>query len=900
MMKGIWHILNERERTAFRAVTAFLDKRFEERLTIDWALKLKQTEKVKRWAVLDLLNSPRTKIKEPWRSAWRFIEESWGNPINEDTVLDVHDVKHRISMGERSGSLINAIVNLVAPKLEIKPFSELHLSFQKPPKVPKKVEDLFFMSLKSGRTISPELLKLQDLSDLNFLKSLSHSLEVAVSNGLNIARRIGWDGKTFLRLGQLNRVYYEIKPGENEPDEFNEGIAPSVKLLYSAVSRIAEIDIATALEFVIRWKKIDSPVHLRLWAAFARDSRIINCREVASFLLSTDKRLFWNDNFPEIAELRSVRFNEFELSDKTALVRRIRQGPPRNIWPSKADSDKVEKARHYCVLRELKRIDVTGASLPESDKEWLNSEIVESPELVRMTSVDYDFPGAPIVNWATPSTDVRYDIITGVERLKKLEAALSSDRWLDSQTRSAQGWIDYPESSLQVIGDLETLEDGGGSFGRVWERLGWSHSPPAEEKSDKNYLIEATRVLDLLRKLNKSTVRQAIKGISHWLYVWKKQVIILPEGLNVWLKVWTIAIEVINSEKPAQDENETCRKGIIEAPDDNEISGLDTLNTPVGKLVSVFLAACPSVKPGETPFAENSIHTQMRHEVSAAIGPAGLIVKYRLIEQFRYFLKADFDWTKDNLVPPLLQTNDEALFLWRAVAHQTLFSEELKLIGEAMSLRALDQKLSREIRRSLVFSLVVECLHAYREKRNPVVDIIRVQQTIRSLDDEVRAYAAEAIRRFLRDVSRSRNLKISSAELFRTAVKPFLERVWPQERSLATPGVSKALADIPAIVKDAFAEAVDTIERFLVPFDCWSLHDYGLYGEEEDEPKLSIISDFEKASAFLKLLDLTIGKYEGSVIPHDLSQALNQIGKINPNLTNNHVFRRLATLARRS
>lgn len=74
---------------------------------------------------------------------------------------------------------------------------------------------------------------------------------------------------------------------------------------------------------------------------------------------------------------------------------------------------------------------------------------------------------------------------------------------------------------------------------------------------------------------------------------------------------------------------------------------------------------------------------------------------------------------------------------------------------------------------------------------------------------------------------------------------------------------------------------------------------YGLYGEEDDKPKLSTIDNPEKAAAFLRLLDLTIGSAEGSVIPHDLADALDQVRRVAPNLEENQVFRRLATAARR-
>jgi len=226
----------------------------------------------------------------------------------------------------------------------------------------------------------------------------------------------------------------------------------------------------------------------------------------------------------------------------------------------------------------------------------------------------------------------------------------------------------------------------------------------------------------------------------------------------------------------------------------------------------------------------------------------------------------------------------------------------LKIIGGPMTERATDQRLSRENRRSLISSLVIECLHAFREKRDPAVPYPRIQQMIRLIDDEVRAYGAETIRLFIQGVSTSREggpPSPSPEQLFRSAAAPFLLQVWPQERSLATPGVSQALADLPATAREAFAEAVDAIERFLVPFECWSILEYGLYGEKDDKPKLSTIDNHEKAAAFLRLLDSTIGTSEGAVVPYDLAEALDQVRKIVPNLAENQVFRRLATAARR-
>jgi hypothetical protein len=171
---------------------------------------------------------------------------------------------------------------------------------------------------------------------------------------------------------------------------------------------------------------------------------------------------------------------------------------------------------------------------------------------------------------------------------------------------------------------------------------------------------------------------------------------------------------------------------------------------------------------------------------------------------------------------------------------------------------------------------------------------------IRSVADEVRAYAAEAVQRFVIDLSsRKADSFILAETLFEKSVRPFLREVWPQERSLATPGVARALADLPASCGASFVPAVNLVERFLVPFDCWSMVQYGLYGAEDGKSKLSKIDDEQKAEALLRLIDNTVGIADGSVVPNDLSSALEQIQKVAPGLEVDPRFRRLATLSRR-
>lgn len=902
---------DDRERATLRSVVVFLESRLAEQETIEWALRLTSVQRIERLAVDQVLNWSRITLpEEPWGRAWRLIEKSWTEERPVDRGAGIFSVRKRLLAGERSSSLVAALVALIEPHLKVEAIDSWRWQFIKRPKRPKTIDHLLSASLTSGELIDLSALQLEKLSDIAFLTSLESALEAAVNRGIEIARDLGWDGKrAFWRLGFLNRIYYtqpNKRSADQEPDAHHRGIAPSVKLLSAVVARIADIDAAFALPVIARWRLTQSPIYTRLWAAMARRKDLVEAKTVAAFLLELEARQFWDVGaFPEVAELRAVRFRDMDAKDQSQIANRIRKGPPRDFWPKKMDASKLQDARLFWTLRELKRITIAGGVLPQKIASWLDDQISRFSELSAMTS-DEGFPEGATVRTAVSNPDERFDSINGLVRLKALEAALSQSTggWDDPADR-ANAWMTTAGNAVLVLDDLEKSDDR--NFPRVWDRFGWAHrqEQTAPTQILPDYLqTQASRVLGLLQVLPEKVLIAAIEGISGWLDTWRKQVAASPIGHAVWLRIWPIAVDATNSQR-ATDDVDLSVSG-QRADKREEPTDLDTLNTPAGRLVGVFLEACPALQDRANPFVSGSSLRQMRDAAIDAPGRSRLIVQHRLIESLPDFLNADQEWTHARLIAPLLQDDGGTLALWRAIARRTHFTEVLKIIGPAMAERAADMRLGRDTRRMLVFSLVVECLHAFRENRTAAVPNARIQQMLRSIDDETRASSANAVQQFVRELSQEaagKTSDLSAAELFRTAAAPFLESVWPQERSLATPGVSKAFADLPATSREAFPEAVEAVERFLVPFDCWSMVDYGLYGDEGQDvskkPKLELIDDKAKARGLLRLLDLTVSTVEGAVIPHDLTDALDQIRSCDRALAETSEFKRLATAARR-
>ena len=916
-MTPTWTTLGGDDRAAFWAAVDFLKHRLSESETIEWALHLRPDQRIERMAISHLLDSTTGPVleelqKDPWATAWRLIQENWSRvAIGEHDSPHLFDIGIRLHAGDRSGPIVTSIVNLVAPRLKVEPIDSFTWRFIKKPRRPKKVEHLLSASLTSGHLLDLDHLRLSELIDTSFLVTLANALEAAVNHGLDVARRIGWNGISDIwQLGPMYRVRYARYPHEDgrqrEPDAAHRGIAPSVKLLHAVVTRLGELEPETARQFVKRWRLSGSPVHIRLWSEPTLNCRLISAQEVEGFLLGLSKHQFWElHEFPEIAELRALRFSDLELEARRAIVRRIRRLPPYNYWPREVGREAIKDGRLYWAVREARRIEIGGGDLSSNAKAWLRAEITRFPDLVEM-EVDEGLPVASRVHVDRSCPDERFDTLYGVTRLRSLETALSAGRGGSDYPAvlRAGEWLARPENAILVLGDLESAPGGGEEFPVVWKRLGWTHTPTQQngyEVPERDLRREGERVLDLMGKLSEKTVSAAVAGISNWLSVWSPHLGNSEAALRTWLRVWPIAVKATDDEPQRAQSMElnvlTSRKR-----EDREVRGLGTLNSPTGRLVSAFLFACPSLAEIPNPFLHGSTLRVMRDAIIDCTDRSGLISRYRLLEHVRYFLQADRDWTQQNLIDPLFQDDDLSIVLWQAAAQGTLFSDTLTSIGGAIVERATDRRLGRETRTRLVFSLIIESLHAFRESRSPAVSNPRIQQMLRSIDDEIRADAADAILRFVLEVSEFESEGDSSstaATILRSAAAPFLTQVWPLERSLATPGVSRALARLPATSGEGFAEAVETIERFLVPFECWSMLEYGLYGDDAGKRKLSVINDETKARALLRLLDLTVGTSEDATVPHDLTDALDQIRLVAPGLVSRPAFRRLSTAARR-
>lgn len=885
---------------AVRVLTRFLHGRLQERGTLEWALETTPRELIKRAAVLEVLSTlAGRELPEPWRTAWRLVEERWAEQAREEDAINAYRVRTRVAAGERTGSLVQSIVAHVTPRLDVT-MREAPMGKRKP----RTAAELVRASVTSPRLQPLENFSLDRIDEPDFLLALARGLEGAVEHGLALARRLGWgeDGR-YWQLGDLRAVAYqqqETGHHAQDVDEFHRGIAPSVKLLHAVVRRLSQVSALQAQRVVRGWAEHGGPIHLRLWAAMARDATLVTGAEVAEALEARGDEEFWDVvAFPEVTELRAVRFADLPVEAQVRLEQRVVKGASRRFWAKRARRGGLADMRRYWALRELRRIQVAGGELSVRTEAWLRAGLTAEPDLADMTSVRHGFVGGGVVHHVVPRVDERFDDFVGADRLQALETALSSPerRWDDDPVESATAWIQTGENAARVLSDLESARDLS-AYPRILDRLGWALSRPSSE-APKWVPETAQRMLALVLAAPVDPLANAIEGVSYWLSTWVGTLVDKAAVAAAWQKLWPLAVSATNARAsdPGEDDLDDA---VVAISGDEEPHDLDTLNDPAGRLVGVFLELCPH-KP-EPVFTPGSELARMRAAITSSAGTAGLIGLHRLVEQLPFFLASDPDWTQEHLIRPLRADDARALVLWRAFARRTHYGRVLAILGADVLERIQDRRLGRERRDILLSSVIVDALYALLDDRAPAVGFDRIQQAVRAVEGEVRARSAQTLQRFLATAAGNehRGERLTAELVFDRAIAPFLRRAWPPERSLATRGVSAALAGLPASAGDRMPVAVASIEPFLVPFECWSMSDYGFWGENaEGRPQLERIDSATKAAALLKLLDATVGTAADAIIPMDLGDALEQISGQSPSLSASSAFRRLAALARR-
>lgn len=885
--------LNTQEKQVFNRTRSMLEKGLDNLELLHWAIGLKPSNIGEREAVLFILDNPNTpNLKEPWHTAWGLVAESFKSNISRAGRHhgSDHFIAEKITEKDVPKYLVVEVCEYVTPWLEVKEVSSLYRNKVKTKQIQRDLHDLIYASMESHSF--PETLNgvLQKCDDSAFILSLVHHLHQTIRAAFNLGRRIGWDEKSNWRLGSIKRVYFmegnDSEGRPSDPDEYHHGIAPSIKLFYTTLSRLAEIDPNKAQTILSEIQTSAVSIERRLWAALARSNSIAAGDVVFEFVnhLSADE--FWEavNEQPEYLELLAIRFGDMSLDNQAFLIARILKGPPRRFWKDKNLSDlEFQKIKNYWITREFKRLLLGSKKVPSIVSEWLETNLNLFPNLAEMDSVDFDFSKRSTARWVPSQPDQSFNSISGEKRLEALERSFSAHQSADENSGNALDWLLLEGNIDSVLTDLETQEVNASDFPLTLDKLGDTIRPNSAPSENTK---TGERIFKITSELSKECYRVAHRGLSAWLYKWTDQIKTERKFFDVWLSLWSAASSEYNSRKVSKNA-------------DNHSEDFENwmITTAIWDLTTVFVKLCPDLKDKPKPF-QSGILRKMRNALDASDGEVREISDYILLRSISYYFSADKKWTKVRLVSVLLEEENDSS--WEGLSRTNFLSPAiLNILGEKLVDKATDDNLRRDVRKNFAARLIIDVIHAYREDEDTSVPSGLVTRMLRKTDDEVRIHAADQLVRFFRYwTGKSVNeeppaSKVWSPEKFwMDVINPILIKVWPKDAYLITPGMSDAFANLPVLSGDCFSSAVDEIDKYLMPFNCWAMHDFGFDFQRKDK-LIDVVTDSEKAKALLKLLDRSIGTDEDAVVPYDLSAALEHIAVIDNKLIKLPSFKRL-------
>ena len=872
---------------------AFLVGRMAERETLEWALGLDRTRVHEREAVRFVLDDSRARaLPTPWSAIWQLVEEMWMHEGPVHPELDVHGTGQRLAAGRRSRVVLDEILDLVRPRLRVESRAgPLERLFPPSPGKPKRVGDLAHLSVTCGPMVDPLMLRLDTVKDAAFLLRLVQGLEAEIDEGLTLMRRLEIPERDPTYLP--GRVYPVEGDDEVDPDAWSErGVVSATRLLYEVLQRLVALDPRHADAPLERWRLSPVLIYRRLWAACARDAALATSTDVAEFLAATDQPAFWSlSSAPEIAELRASRFPDLDAKDARVLLARVRRGPPRSCSPSHGPVDQIERYRQRRAAEELGRIHTAGGVLPPPYGAWREAMVAEWPDLA-VVGLDVGFPEG-IASWTVHHVpDDRFDAMSGAPRLKALDEALvdPESSWSRDPVPSAVEWLRSPGNLTVVIDDLEDPDMRPDDYPAIWGRLSrFSHpAPGTQTEASSRAARNAARLLPIVCELPDKVFAGAVEELCIWLTPWATTLAAEPRFAELWSRLWTRSTT-------------SCVDGPGAAPVGS--SPLEPVPGPhahpAGRLAGMFVDACVVFAHASAPFAVGGGLRAMRDALDAAPEALIEIVRVRLLEGTGLLLGLDEPWFVATWLSTLPDTVSSGPDPWQALSRVRPNRGLIRAIGPRMATQATDGRHAREVQTGLAHHLVTESVNALRRGKPPGVPHRDVGQMLRSVSAEVRAKIAALLPGYLARVpgSAERASSARRAEAFHTSIEPFLREVWPGERSLSTPMVSKAFARLPAAAGDAFAEAAASVRRHLVACPMHTIVEYGFVGDS-GEDGLAMIDDASKAGALLDVLDLTVGTDERVVVPYGLSAALARIKDVSPAAGASAPFRRLSALSR--
>ena len=281
-----------------------------------------------------------------WRLIIRNMKESKQGLLQNEW----YEIAPQIKRGEHSADLLERVAETLRPKLKLSKRLSLFSDVRKLPEHPSdlmsvgyEVDD--YLSADDVLQAWPEDATADN--DSRLLSQITIALEVAIED----ATEVGVEANE--GYGTSDSDVPSV--AQHDQNTYRSGFQVIVRVMAELWLRLAVKSPQLALSFVERWRNADFRLIRRI-ALFAATNPAVSAEIAANMLIELPSgELFLTGSSVESYRLIRMRWNDFTPKSKHAILRRLRQGPPREWFRVGAEIDRTIDRCRFDFLSEMVR-----------------------------------------------------------------------------------------------------------------------------------------------------------------------------------------------------------------------------------------------------------------------------------------------------------------------------------------------------------------------------------------------------------------------------------------------------------------------------------------------------------------------------------------------------------------
>ena len=415
------------------------------------------------------------------------------------TRHELFEIAPRLERGDHSIAVLERLANALRPKLKIAKRLSWTDAEEKAPERPSDLMSINYeveQSVSSGDALAAWPGDVAAETDEGLLSQLTNAL----SSTLADATDVGVESNEGYSISDIDVPSI----ARDRQNEYRSGFQVIVRVMAEIWTRIATKSPGKAIAMAERW--CDSPFRLmRRLAMFAFANSAVPGKVGADMLIGLPSgELFLTNSNVEVCRLIRARWKDFPREKQRKILRRLCEGPARNLFREGAEIDRHIDHSRFDILSDMER---EGFDIGLKAKRLLMKIRARYPRWQLKPTEQTGFQIWLESGTREPGCDADKlkgiadsDLVTEARRIAAAADFMEGDSWQSL-------CLSDPDRALRGLDEAATNDDWPP---RYWENLLWSHNAYTEAGAE-------LKIAQLLLHYPQDSFGKIAAAASSWL-----------------------------------------------------------------------------------------------------------------------------------------------------------------------------------------------------------------------------------------------------------------------------------------------------------------------------------------------------------------------------------------------